>query len=114
MTLLISYVSILKGFIKNIAGYPAEARTGKGVCYMVSQKISKTREDGIGEVIPQIVQTACAFKSVITFEVNDKHVNAKSIMGVMALASQNAPQLQVTAEGEDEAEAVHAIVELIS
>jgi phosphocarrier protein HPr len=46
--------------------------------------------------------------------VNDKHVNAKSIMGVMALASQNAPQLQVTADGEDEAEAVHAIVELIS
>ena len=81
---------------------------------MVSQVISKTRADGIGDVIPQIVQTACAYKSVITFEVNDKHVNAKSIMGVMALASQNAPQLQISADGVDEAEAVKAIVKLIS
>ena len=81
---------------------------------MVSQVISRRDGRGIGDVIPQIVQTACAFKSVITFEVNDKHVNAKSIMGVMAIARQNAPQLQVTADAEDEADAVHAIVELIS
>lgn len=81
---------------------------------MVSQKISNAREDSIGGVIPQIVQTACNFKSIITFEVNDKHVNAKSIMGVMALASQNAPQILVTADGEDESEAVEAMVSLIS
>ena len=71
------------------------------------EKLSKTR------VIPQIVQTACGYKSVITFEVDDKHVNAKSIMGVMALASQNASEFLVSAEGEDEAEAVKAMAELI-
>lgn len=80
---------------------------------MVSQVISKTGGSEIGDMIPQIVQTACAFKSSITFEVNDKHVNAKSIMGVMALASQHAQQVQLNADGEDEAEAVKAIVELI-
>ena len=56
---------------------------------MISQKISSTHRESIGDIIPHIVQTACAFKSVITFEVNDKRVNAKSIMGVMALASQD-------------------------
>lgn len=80
---------------------------------MVSQVISRRDGRGIGDVIPQIVQTACAYRSVITFEVNDKHVNAKSIMGVMALASQHAPQMQINADGEDEAEAVRALVELI-
>ncbi len=80
---------------------------------MVSQNIKNTREDGIDGVIPQIVQTACGYKSVITFEVDDKHVNAKSIMGVMALASQNASEFLVSAEGEDEAEAVKAMAELI-
>lgn len=81
---------------------------------MVNQMISELREDRIGGQIPQIVQTACTYKSVITFEVNEKHVNAKSIMGVMALASQNAPSLLVSADGEDEAEAIRAIVDLIS
>lgn len=81
---------------------------------MISENISTTREGGIGDVIPQIVQTACAYKSVINFEVNDKHVNAKSIMGVMALASQNASEFRVSADGEDEADAVKAMVQLIS
>ena len=59
------------------------------------------------------MQTACTFKSVITFEANEKHVNAKSIMGVMALASQDADELRVSADGEDESEAVNAMAELI-
>ncbi len=80
---------------------------------MISENISTTSEDGIGDVIPQIVQTACAYKSVITFEVNNKHVNAKSIMGVMALASQHASRIRVSADGEDEADAVKAMVQLI-
>lgn len=67
----------------------------------------------MGDIIPHIVQTACAYKSVITFEVDDKRVNAKSIMGVMALASQNAPKIQIFADGEDEEEAVNAIAGLL-
>ncbi len=80
---------------------------------MVSQSISSAKQQDIGELIPHIVQTACAYKSVITFEVNNKSVNAKSIMGVMALASQNAPTICVRAEGADEEDAVKAIAALL-
>ena len=80
---------------------------------MISQNIGSAHKRDIGEMIPHIVQTACAYKSVITFEVNDKSVNAKSIMGVMALASQNAPKIRVYADGVDEEEAVKAIAGLL-
>lgn len=80
---------------------------------MISQKISSNRSCDIGEIIPHIVQTACAYKSVITFEVDDKRVNAKSIMGVMALASQSVQRLKVSVDGVDEAEALKAIAGLL-
>ncbi|MDD3796623.1 MAG: HPr family phosphocarrier protein [Lachnospiraceae bacterium] len=80
---------------------------------MIRQKITSNRKSSIGEIIPHIVQTACAYKSAITFEVDEKRVNAKSIMGVMALASQDMLKLQVCADGTDEKEAVAAITELL-
>ena len=80
---------------------------------MVSQTISDTHKRDIAELIPHIVQTACAYKSVITFEVNSKSVNAKSIMGVMALASQSTEGISVHADGVDEEEAVKAIAALL-
>ena len=80
---------------------------------MISQKISSMRSHDIGDLIPHIVQTACAYKSVITFEVNNRRVNAKSIMGVMALASQNDPGIRIYADGVDEEEAVNAIAGLL-
>ncbi len=67
----------------------------------------------MGEIIPHIVQTACAYKSAITFEVDDKHVNAKSIMGVMALASQKMDVISICADGADEEEAFAAISGLL-
>ncbi len=80
---------------------------------MINQKITSNPKNNIGEIIPHIVQTACAFKSAITFEVDDKHVNAKSIMGVMALASQNAKCIDVCVDGADEQEALAAIAGLL-
>ena len=81
---------------------------------MISQKITSNRKNDIGEIIPHIVQTACAFKSSITFEVEDKRVNAKSIMGVMNLVPYNGDTLTVTAEGTDEDNAAEAIAEFFS
>ena len=81
---------------------------------MVSQNIRGTKRGNIGEMIPHIVQTACAYKSVITFEVNDKRVNAKSIMGVMVLASQDSPKIRIYADGVDEEEAVKTIAKLLA
>ena len=76
---------------------------------IISQKISSNRGCDIGEIIPHIVQTACAFKSVITFEVDDKKVNAKSIMGLMTLGLRAGESVTVHADGSDEEDAVAKI-----
>ena len=81
---------------------------------MISQSISGKQGDNIGRLIPHIVQTACAYKSVITFEVNNRRVNAKSIMGVMVLASQDSPKIRIYADGVDEEEAVKTIAKLLA
>ena len=80
---------------------------------MINQKITGNSRGNLGEIIPHIVQTACAFHSAITFEVEDKRVNAKSIMGVMALASHNAKSIGVFVDGDDEEEAFKAIAGLL-
>ena len=73
---------------------------------MVSQNISGARRHDIGDLIPHIVQTACAFKSVVTFEVNDKSVNAKSIMGVMTLHLSAGDEVTLEIDGVDEDDAM--------
>ena len=80
---------------------------------MLNQKISGSSKDNFGDIIPHIVQTACSFRSVITFKADDKSVNAKSIMGVMALAGTDISQIEVKVEGDDEEAAMSAIKELL-
>jgi catabolite repression HPr-like protein len=77
--------------------------------FMFSQKISSMRSHDIGDLIPHIVQTACAYKSVITFEVNNRRVNAKSIMGMMSLEAPAGETVEVTVEGLDEQTAMKEI-----
>lgn len=43
----------------------------------------------------------------------DKNVNLKSTLGVMALAIPNHAEITITADGEDEKEAIAAMEELI-
>ena len=59
------------------------------------------------------VQTANKFKSEVFIEKDEKKVNAKSIMGVMSLAVSQGTQITISAQGEDEKEAVEKLVELI-
>lgn len=61
----------------------------------------------------QIVKKASLFDSSIDLTVDGSRVNAKSIMGVMTLAACRGSVISVSAEGEDEDEAVAAILELI-
>ena len=81
---------------------------------MINQTVTSRSRNDIREIIPHIVQTACAFSSSITFEVDNKHVNAKSIMGVMALASQNIPSIEISVDGVDEEAAMKAISGLLA
>ncbi|MEJ2307433.1 MAG: HPr family phosphocarrier protein [candidate division WOR-3 bacterium] len=60
-----------------------------------------------------IVKIASAFDSKVELEKNNVKVNAKSIMGVLMLASEQGDKLNIIADGKDEKEAVDALVELI-
>lgn len=59
-----------------------------------------------------IVQTANQFESQISFEKDNDRINGKSIMGIITLGAAYNTKLKVIAEGDDERNAVEAIVEL--
>lgn len=59
--------------------------------------------------IALMVQTANQFSSHIYLEMNQKRVNAKSIMGMMSLVLTNGATVTINAEGTDEVEAVNAL-----
>jgi phosphocarrier protein len=61
-----------------------------------------------------LVKVAGKFKSEIKLTKDDLEINAKSIMGVMMLAAEYESEVKITAEGEDEEQAVNAIEELIN
>ena len=61
----------------------------------------------------EIVKLAAKFQSEITIVKDDLDVNGKSIMGVMMLAAECGSTVHVRASGEDSAEAVDALVQLI-
>ena len=60
------------------------------------------------------VQVASQYESTIYVEVDDKKVNAKSIMGMMSLGLDNGETLTVVADGSDESAAVAHIERFLS
>lgn len=60
-----------------------------------------------------IVTLANKFKSQIFVEKDSEKINAKSIMGLITLGVVCNTALKISAEGEDESEAVTALVTLI-
>ena len=61
----------------------------------------------------KLTQTATRFKCEVNLERNGRRVNAKSIMGVMMLAAGKGVTIQMETEGDDESEAMAALVALI-
>lgn len=64
--------------------------------------------------IAMLVQTACRFSSHIMIESGKKTINAKSLMGIMALGLQNGDSIIVSADGMDENEACEKVVEYLT
>lgn len=62
----------------------------------------------------KLTQTASQFKSDIWIERNGRRVNAKSIMGVMMLAASKGSAVSLESTGEDEVEAMDALLNLIN
>ena len=80
------------------------------------QKSMKVQLDNGLEARPVavFVQVASQYESTIYVEVDDKKVNAKSIMGMMSLGLDNGETLTVVADGSDESAAVAQIERFLS
>ena len=61
----------------------------------------------------KFTQLASRYRSDVWLSRNDRKVNAKSIMGVMMLAANQGATLVIETTGEDEIEAMQALVQLI-
>lgn len=59
--------------------------------------------------IAELVQVACEFDSEITLESDNRRINAKSIMGIMAFNPSKGMTVNIVAEGSDEEEALVAM-----
>jgi phosphocarrier protein len=59
-----------------------------------------------------LVQTSKDFKCGIFFEKGQDRINAKSIMGIITLGAGYGAEIRIIADGEDEEEAVDAIIRL--
>lgn len=64
--------------------------------------------------IAHLVQEASQYASQIYIEIDNKRINAKSIMGMMSLRLQKGENITVIAEGADEAEAAAGVEQFLS
>ena len=72
---------------------------------VVVSDVSKGHDNPIAE----LVQVACQFDSNIMLESENRRINAKSIMGIMALNPTEGMSIDIVTEGDDEQEALAAI-----
>ncbi|MBR4027636.1 MAG: HPr family phosphocarrier protein [Lachnospiraceae bacterium] len=61
---------------------------------------------GHNNPIAELVQVACRFDSEIILESDNRRINAKSIMGIMAFNPSEGMSVSIVAEGSDEEEAI--------
>ena len=72
---------------------------------IVVSNVSKEHDNPIAE----LVQVACQFDSNIMLESDNRRINAKSIMGIMAFNPSEGMSVDIVTEGTDEKEALVAI-----
>ncbi|MDI9242660.1 HPr family phosphocarrier protein [Fusibacillus kribbianus] len=77
---------------------------------MITRKITIGIPAGLeARPVAMLVQVASQYDSTIYIEDGSRKVNAKSIMGMMALGMGAGESVQVTVNGEDEVKAMEAI-----
>lgn len=59
------------------------------------------------------IQKANEFKASIWIEREERRVNAKSLLGVLSLGIIGGMNMTIIADGTDEEEAVHALINLV-
>jgi phosphocarrier protein HPr len=82
---------------------------------MLRQEIEITNKLGLhARASAKLTQTAGKYASEVWVSRDGRKVNAKSIMGVMMLAAAKGAVIVIETDGQDEAEAMAALVQLIN
>ncbi len=81
---------------------------------MVSQKVVITNPTGL-HLSPAgiLCKEAMQFNSLITFTFRDNTANAKSVLSVLGACVKCGDEIELICDGEDEAEALETLVEVI-
>jgi phosphocarrier protein len=80
---------------------------------MMQQKVTITNRAGIhARPAAMLVEIAKDIKSSIYIEKGSDKINGKSIMGILTLGAAYGTELNIITEGEDEKEALRAIIRL--
>ena len=92
---------------------PCRAEETGGI-FMVSQKVVIKNPTGL-HLRPAgiLCKEAMQFKSLITFTFRDSTANAKSVLSVLGACVKCGDEIELTCEGEDEEEALKALVNAI-
>lgn len=81
---------------------------------MIKQPVTFPRKEPLTRsTAAALVQTASRYEARIMIEHRQKIVNAKSMLGLLSLGSDEQSEMQLLAEGPDERAAVDAIAALL-
>lgn len=81
---------------------------------MIQQQVTVQLDAGLqARQAASFVQEANRFASDIFIEKDTKHINAKSIMGVMSLAISSGEAITLSVDGEDETQALEQLVDFL-
>ena len=82
---------------------------------MIKKRVKINLNTGLeARPVAQLVQLANEYKCEIHMEVDEKRVNAKSIMGMMTLGLDAGEELTILATGEDEEKAMRSMEGFLS
>ena len=82
---------------------------------MIQQELEIINKLGLhARAAAKLVKLSSSFSSSIDIEKEGQRVNSKSIMGVMMLAASLGSKVTIFTDGEDEQEALAAVVDLIN
>lgn len=82
---------------------------------MISKSITISIPTGLeARPVALLVQVASQYESRIYVEIEEKKVNAKSIMGMMSLGIAEGENLTIVADGADEEKAVAEITQYLT
>ncbi|MGQ7842974.1 HPr family phosphocarrier protein [Granulosicoccus sp. 3-233] len=82
---------------------------------MIQQELEIINKLGLhARAAAKLVKLSSSFAASIDIEKDGQRVNSKSIMGVMMLAASMGSKVTVSADGEDEEDALAAVVDLIN